>query len=134
MAGLALALAVALGHTSAQATLIARAIDQACGGEPACVVDASVYVDHESNYQLTPAPWSWDAKAGKASGPFQLWGAPQGIQAQANEWVRRRAASLAQWGDLRGLAGNTEAGVRVARARAEEARGLVWLAPVWGRD
>jgi hypothetical protein len=127
MAGLALALALALGHTSAQATLIARAIDRACGGEPACVVDASIYVDHESSYQLTPAPWSWDAKSGRASGPFQLWGAPQGVQAQANEWVRRRAASLAQWGDLRGLAGNTDAGRRIARSRAIEARTLACL-------
>ena len=134
MNSLALSLAIAMGHTATQEVrVIASALERACQGDTSCVLDGAVYAERESAWQLTPRPWSWDAKAGLSHGPWQLWGQHGAVDEQARAWVSLRAASLAQWGDLRALAGANDAGVRIARARAEEAEFLEMTASAWGR-
>lgn len=109
-----------------------RAITAACPNE-ACVVDAVVWGAHESSLTALPRPWSWDAHAGISCGPWQTpCSGPRTVDGQARLWVRMRAGSLARWGDLRELPGVNPAGVRIARARAEEAEDVRW-ALEWAR-
>jgi hypothetical protein len=121
LAALALSLALLLGHTGPEARAIASALARACGDNVTCVYDGAIYAEHESGWQLRPRAESWDARRGLAVGPWQLWGAPASLPDQARRWVALRAFSLAQYGDLRGLAGANDAGVRIARSRAVEA-------------
>lgn len=134
MNSLALSLAIAMGHTATQEVrVIASALERACQGDTSCVLDGAVYAERESAWQLTPRPWSWDAKAGLARGPWQLWNAPASLPDQARAWVHLRELSLTRYGDMRGLAGANAAGVRIARARADEAEFLEMTASAWGR-
>jgi hypothetical protein len=127
----ALALAVALGHApTREVRQIASALDRACHGDVQCLYDGAEYAERESSWLANPRPQSWDARAGLARGPWQLWNAPVRLEDQAVRWCSLRAASLAQFGDLRGLPGATPAGVRIARSRAYEAN-LLRYAVEW---
>jgi hypothetical protein len=118
LTSLALAFALALGHTGPEARAIAQAIAQACQ-DSACVADAAVYAEDETR-------WTLNAKHGDggiAVGPWQVHDAPEGdIDAQARKWVAVRAWSLAKCGNLAALAsGSCHRGTRLARERADEA-------------
>jgi hypothetical protein len=105
---------------------IARAAARACD-DTACVADELVWAKGESNLTLSPRAFSWDSKRGLATGPFQLWNAPKGLDAQAVRWARLRTWSLSACGNLAGVAsGRCDRGTRLAKAREDEALG--WLA------
>lgn len=74
---------------SSDAAQIARAIDAATedGGLRAHLV---VYSHRESHWTISPRPWSWDARAGIARGPWQLWGSAGrlGLEDQARSWLK----------------------------------------------
>ena len=99
-----------------------RVAASACEGDLVCAVDALVYAAHESGFNAAPAPWSWDARRHVSCG---FWQTPcatlaPSVLGQANAWVRLRAISLARYGSLVGLAGNTEAGRQLTAAREAE--------------
>jgi hypothetical protein len=131
---LALLLAADLGHPATpEVREIASAIDAACHGDTGCVLDMAVYCEHESHWQRYPHPYSHDAKSGASRGPWQVQGAGVRLDDQAARWVQLRAWSMDHCGDLTGLAsGRCGYGRALVQARADEARDLVWLAPVWG--
>lgn len=110
-----------------EARLIIDAAIAACPDDD-CAVDSVFYAIKESSLRMRPPPESWDAKRGLATGPWQLWNAPAGLMAQARAWVALRAESLKRWGDLRGLAGATPAGVRLTRAREAEREDCLFAA------
>ena len=116
-------LAMRLG-AGPDATAIAVAAANACE-DRACVRDAIVWAKLESGLSVSPRPFSWDAKRGLATGPWQLWNAPKGLDAQAVRWTRLRAWSLKACGDLSGLAsGVCGRGARLAKARQRAAEKL----------
>lgn len=48
-----------------------------------------VYAWHESRLQLHPRAESWDARAGRAIGPWQLWqGGTLPLEQQAVTWLQ----------------------------------------------
>ena len=113
---------------------ILRAIEVACDGDFQCGEDAVLYAAHESNFSPEPGHlWSWDARAHVSCGVWQTPCAtlPRTLVGQAKVWVQMRAASLSQFGDLRGLAGATDAGVRLTRAREREHEDMTFGA-TWG--
>jgi hypothetical protein len=117
---LLLSFAAALGFSNPDREVI-ESLAASCS-DISCLADGAIYAAHESGFQVSPRKrHSWDAVMGLSSGPWQLHGAPAGVKAQAKEWVRRRALSLAQWGDLRGLPGATDRGKRIAASRSDEA-------------
>jgi hypothetical protein len=113
---------------------ILRAIEVACNSDVQCSEDAILYAVHESGLQAEPKlAWSWDAKAGVSCGVWQTPCAtlPKTLVGQARVWVELRRLSLAQFGDLRGLAGANDAGVRLTRHREQEHEDMVFGA-TWG--
>lgn len=56
-----------------------------------------LYSHAESHWTINPRPWSWDARAGIAHGPWQLWGRPElTLEEQARAWLHNvEAAGLA---------------------------------------
>lgn len=122
---LALLIASSLGHDGRDATAIASAIARACP-DSLCVVDAAVFAEHESHWQLHPHPYSADAKSGLALGPLQVHGAGVRLDDQVARWVALRAWSLDHCGDLSALAsGSCTRGVTIARTRRQQAE--AWL-------
>lgn len=125
---IALLAASALGADPSRARPVLEAIASECSDE-VCVIDAVVWGWHESSLTALPRPWSWDAHAGISCGYWQMPCSGEGVGSathQARAWVRRRAGSLARHGDLRELAGDTVAGMRIARARAAEAEDVAF--------
>lgn len=124
---LAVVLAVVLGGPDAREA--ARALETQCDST-ACIVEGMTYFAHESGLSRSPIPFSHDAKDHTSCGLGQTPCAvtPADVPGQVRVWLRMRSASLAQWGDLRGLPGVTHAGIRIARARAVEASWLAQLA------
>ena len=127
--------ASALGYPNVP-TKILQAIEVACSKEdPDCEADAVLYAAHESGFDAHPKAWSWDAKAGVSCGYWQTpcRTLPKTVTGQAEAWVAMRRSSLKSFGDLRGLAGATPAGERLARARKREREDVVfaatWAAP-----
>lgn len=113
---------------------ILRALDEACKGDLACEEDGVLYAAHESGFQERPNKnYSWDAKAHVSCGAWQTpcTNPPQSLLEQARTWVVLRKYSLDTWGDLRGLAGNTGAGIRLTRARESERDDMIFGA-TWG--
>ncbi len=101
---------------------VLEAIDEACAGDEVCQIDSAVFAAHESGFQAQPTRHcSWDSAMGLSAGAWQLHDAPVGVKAQAREWVARRAESLRRFGDLSAFPGRTDAGRRIAQARASEA-------------
>lgn len=78
------------------------------------------YAWHESSFQVHPRAQSWDALAGRARGPWQLWaGGDASLEAQARQWL-----FLAQRGGLAALDSSPRRAVR----RAREAQWLLTAA------
>ena len=130
---LLVACASAMGFPKASLSIL-RALDKACGGDVQCDEDGVLYAAHESNFQEAPVKlYSWDAKAHLSCGAWQTPCKlrPQTIEEQAKTWVYLRQASLDTWGDLRGLAGANDAGVRLTRAREAEREDMLFGA-TWG--
>ena len=95
---------------SDEARQIASAIDSATDDDRLRSVLVT-YAWLESRWQLTPRPESWDAKAGIARGPWQLWhGGDADLAAQARTWL-----ALVQRG---GLAALDSSPVRASRRAA----------------
>lgn len=115
----ALALACALSSAACQtrdAKDIAAAIDRQTQDEGLRAV-LVVYAWHESHLQRHPRPESWDARAGRARGPWQLWyGGDASLDDQARIWLANVQASS--------LAGVDSSPSRAWR-RAREAQALV---------
>ena len=110
-----------LGYPHVSPALL-QAAASACDGDTVCAVDAMVYAAHESAFTTHPKAWSWDARRHVSCG---IWQTPCGdlpttLLGQARTWVRLRNASLARYGSLVGLAGDTDAGRQIARAREAE--------------
>jgi hypothetical protein len=127
------ACAAAMGFPKAPATIL-RALEAACEGDLDCEEDGVLYAAHESNFQEAPVKlYSWDAKAHLSCGAWQTPCTlkPQSIEEQARTWVYLRKVSLDTWGDLRGLAGANDAGVRLTRAREAEKDDMLFGA-TWG--
>jgi hypothetical protein len=127
------ACASAMGFPKAPLSIL-RALDKACGGDVQCDEDGVLYAAHESNFQEAPVKlYSWDAKAHLSCGAWQTPCTlkPQTIEEQARTWVYLRKVSLDTWGDLRGLAGANDAGVRLTRARESEREDMLFGA-TWG--
>lgn len=127
------ACASAMGFSKAPLSIL-NALTAACGGDESCEVDGVLYAAHESNFQEAPVKlYSWDAKSHVSCGAWQTPCAlrPKSILEQARTWVALRRASLDTFGDLRGLAGNNDAGVRLTRAREAERDDMVFGA-TWG--
>lgn len=84
---------------SDDARAIASAIDHATDDDRLRAV-LVVYAWSESSWMRNPHPWSWDARAGIAHGPWQLWGASglATLDEQARTWLR-----LVQRGGLAAL-------------------------------
>lgn len=115
----AIVLACALSATechSLDAQRIASAIDDATGDDRLRAV-LVVYAYHESRWQVRPAPSSWDARAGVARGPWQLWtGGTLTLRDQARVWLSDVQSA--------GLAGVDSSPARASR-RAREAQALL---------
>lgn len=127
------ACASALGYHHVPKTIL-KAIEVACDGDLTCGEDAVLYGVHESDLSPEPAKlWSWDARAHVSCGVWQTPCAtlPKSLVGQARAWLTLRNASLAQFGDLRGLAGANDAGVRLTKAREREHEDMVFGAR-WG--
>lgn len=107
---------------SADARAIAAAVDVATdddGLRAHLVVSAW----EESGFRLRPRPQSWDAHAGLAKGPWQLWrGGDADVLTQARSWLW-----MAQRGGLAGMCGNGAAAARMAARRGREAMKLLEL-------
>jgi hypothetical protein len=73
---------------SDDAGAIARAVDAATDDDRLRAV-LVVYAYAESRWRLHPRAESWDARAGLARGPWQLWGAVGGmpLEVQARAWL-----------------------------------------------
>jgi hypothetical protein len=112
---------------------ILYAIEAACHGDEACGLDAVLYAAHESSFQERPArEYSWDAKAHVSCGTWQTpCSSSQTLLDQARTWVALRKYSLDTYGDLRGLAGNTPAGIALTQARELEREDVTFGAQ-WG--
>jgi hypothetical protein len=123
---LAIFLAQALGGPDAVEA--AQALVSQCQ-DAQCVVEGMTYFAHESSLSRAPKPMSHDAKDHTSCGLGQTSCAitPTDVPGQVRVWLDCRAASLAMFGDLRGLPGATPAGVRVAQSRATEAYVLAAL-------
>jgi hypothetical protein len=106
---------------SSDARAIARAVDAATDDDRLRAV-LVVYAHRESHWTVRPRPWSWDARAGVARGPWQLWGpaGSLGLTGQASAWLSSVQSA--------GLAGVDSSPRRAAR-RARIAAGLVSTAP-----
>lgn len=133
MFALLTAWAAALGFTHPPREIL-YAIELACKGDESCGLDAVLYAAHESSFQEKPAKeYSWDAKAHVSCGTWQT-PCSAGVQTvldQARAWVKLRRYSLDAYGDLRGLAGVSDAGIALTRAREEE-RDDVAFGAKWG--
>lgn len=123
---IAIALALALGGPDARAT--AAALEAQCQ-DAQCIVEGMLWLSHESGLSRHPLAYSRDAKDGTSCGLGQTPCAvtPADVAGQVRVWLGARAASLAMFGDLRGLPGATPAGLRIARSRAVEASTLAQL-------
>ena len=80
-------LALAACHR-AEAQRIAQAIDASTQDEAERALSVT-YSWLESGWREHPRAWSWDAKGGRAHGPWQLWG-EQGtldLPGQARAWI-----------------------------------------------
>ena len=115
----ALALACALSSTecrSLDAARITDAIDAVTDDDGLRAI-LVVYSYHESHWQTRPRAWSWDARAGKARGPWQLWtGGDEPVESQARTWLGNvQASSLA----------SVDSSPSRAWRRAREAQALV---------
>jgi hypothetical protein len=113
--------ASALGYPNVSSTFL-DATASACDGNETCAVDALIYAAHESAFNAHPQAWSWDARGHVSCG---FWQTPCSALAptllgQARDWVKLRNVSLARYGSLLGLAGNTPAGEAVTRSREAE--------------
>jgi hypothetical protein len=99
-----------------------NAVEQACGRDESCAIDATVYAAHESGFEARPTPRSWDARRQVSCGLWQTpcITLPSTALGQARAWVALRAESLARFGSLVGLAGDTPAGRVVTKAREAE--------------
>lgn len=76
---------------------------------------------HESGFREHPEPQSWDAHAGIAKGPWQLWiGGDGPLISQARGWLW-----MAQRGGYAGLCGHGQAAARMAYSRAQQAERLL---------
>jgi hypothetical protein len=130
-----LALVLSVLGPSPDAAPIARAIVAAVEAD-AC--NAPVTTDHasdavllavfarrESSALLRPAPQSWDARAGRSAGPWQMSPsvAKLPLERQASLWLR-----WAREGGVAGLCGYGRAGRRIARQRLSEARAALTTA------
>jgi len=107
-------------HSSAcktdDARAIASAIEQATDDD-GLRAHLAVYAWHESGFRIHPRPVAWDALAGKAQGPWQLWtGNTASVGDQARHWLW-----LVQRGGLAAL----DSSPRRARHRAQEAQRLL---------
>lgn len=127
--------AAAMGYPHAPTKVLA-AIERACTNEDdQCELDAVLYAAHESGFDATPKAWSWDAKGGISCGYWQTpcKSLPSTLLGQAKAWVYLRRVSLEEYGDLRGLAGATPAGVRLTVSRQKERQDVLfaatWAAP-----
>lgn len=130
-----LACASALGHPHPSKRII-QTIITACEGDVSCSEDAILYAAEESGVQVEPTrAYSWDARAGVSCGTWQTpcKDRDQSLLGRAKSWVHLRAYSLATYGDLRGLAGATAAGVRLTRARESEREDMRFGAR-WGQQ
>jgi hypothetical protein len=123
----ALALALTLGGPDARET--ARALEAQCP-DAQCVREGLVWLSHESGLSRSPVPMSHDARDHTSCGLGQTpcSRTPADVPGQVRVWLGARAASLAMFGDLRGLPGATPAGIRIARSRADEVERWTWLA------
>lgn len=107
---------------SSDAHQIATAIDTATDSDE-LRAQLIVAAWEESGFRLHPPASSWDAHAGLARGPFQLWhGGDRSLVEQARSWLW-----LAQRGGLPGMCGNGPAAARLAWRRAHEAERLLEL-------
>jgi len=100
---------------------VVDAIAVACADEASprtCALTATVWAWHESNFQRHPRPYSWDAKAGRAVGPFQLLASVADgmtVLQQAREWLREvRVAGLVS------VCGGGSAGEKITETRLAE--------------
>jgi len=98
------------------ARAIARAIDAATEDD-GLRAHLATYAWHESRFQRHPRAESWDAIAGRARGPWQLWqGGDTDLLTQARAWLY-----LVQRGGLAAL----DSSPRRAARRAREAQRLL---------
>lgn len=127
-----IACASAMGFSHPPADTI-RAIEVACGSDASCQEDAVLYAAHESGFSEGPVAISWDAKAHVSCGTWQTPcnSKDRTVLDRARTWVALRRVSLETWGDLRGLAGATDAGVRLTRYREAEREDMLFGA-TWG--
>ena len=130
-----IACASAMGFSHPPADTI-RAIEIACQHEAdplSCGEDAILYGARESGLSEGPKAISWDAKAHVSCGTWQTPcdSTDRTVLDRARHWVRLRRLSLEAWGDLRGLAGATDAGIRLTRYRELERDDMVFGA-TWG--
>lgn len=107
---------------TSDARAIATAVDAATDSDE-LRAELVVAAWEESGFRLHPRPQSWDAHAGIARGPWQLWRGGDGpLATQARAWLW-----LAQRGGLAGMCGYGPAAARIAFARAREAERLLAL-------
>lgn len=98
------------------ARAIATAIEQATDDD-GLRAHLAIYAWHESGFQVHPRAQSWDALAGRAQGPWQLWsGGSDGLRAQAQRWL---------WLVQRGGLAMLDSSPRRAVHRAQEAQRLL---------
>lgn len=126
------ACAMALGFSHPRLKVV-EALVTACDGDLTCAEDGIVYAARESSFEEHPQPWSWDSKAGVSCGEWQTPCATLKLRLvdRARDWVAMRKASLDAYGDLRGLPGNTPAGIRIAKAREEEREDAIFAAETY---
>lgn len=125
--------ASSMGHDHVQPSFF-DAVVQACEGDETCAIEATVYAARESGFEERPAPHSWDARRHVSCG---LWQTPcvtlePTVLGQARAWVALRRDSLARYGSLVGLAGDTQAGYELTRAREAEVQDCRFAAR-WAR-
>ena len=117
---LACALAPQECHSD-DARAIAAAIDAATDDDRLRAV-LVVYAVAESHLRLDPAPMSWDARAGLARGPWQMWSSHDlPLAVQARTWLR--------WVQAGGLAALDSSPRRAARRAARAAQLIASASP-----